>query len=104
MEFPDISMTSSLVSSLGPKPDHLTLLSGCQMDGSWGAIKQPLRAFPHHPVEGAGMIILRMYELMEMTIPPKNDLIFQGTFVWFFKYVYMMGGVMLLTNVMDQLL
>ena len=78
MEFPDISMTSSLVSSLGLKRDHLTLLSGCQMDGSWGAIRQPLRVFPHHPVEGAGMIILRMYELMEMTIPKKLTSSFKG--------------------------
>ena len=26
-----------------------TLLTGCQIDGSWGATKQPLRVFAHHP-------------------------------------------------------
>ena len=26
---------------------------GCQIDGSWVAIKQPLRS-THHPLEGAG--------------------------------------------------
>ena len=35
--------------------------SGCQMDGSWGAILSNLLGFKHHPLEGAGMIILCLF-------------------------------------------
>ena len=36
------------------------LLSGCQTDGSWGAIKQPL-GFEHNPLEGAGNKYIYIY-------------------------------------------
>ena len=48
------------------------------MDGSWGYMKQSLRVFSHHPLEGAGTHLLVQVEgslPLESDFPLKNDVI-----------------------------
>ena len=54
-------------SPLQKKRTTWTLLTGCQIDGSWGATKQPLRVFAHHP-DWRVLVYIYIYSILDQYI------------------------------------